>query len=86
MLPQTASFERLGFRHPQFSDDVAWLPDWLQPHLAAMTFDVKEEEKDPQKRGGCSLKDTRKGLRLHLSGDDDSPIPAFHVVKRWEFR
>ncbi|GAB2230105.1 hypothetical protein Drorol1_Dr00014362 [Drosera rotundifolia] len=41
----------LGFRPPQFSDDVAWLPAWLQPHVAGM--DDEEEKRERLSEDDC---------------------------------
>ncbi|KAL9250197.1 hypothetical protein AKJ16_DCAP14872 [Drosera capensis] len=46
-----ASMASLGFRPPQFSDDAAWLPAWLQPHVAGM--DDEEEKRERLSEDDC---------------------------------
>ncbi|XP_058107397.1 uncharacterized protein LOC131250984 isoform X2 [Magnolia sinica] len=43
-----------GFRHPQFSEDIAWLPAWLQPHQVPFS---SEQIKDSQIGSPAASKD-----------------------------
>ncbi|KAI3416626.1 uncharacterized protein J3R85_015248 [Psidium guajava] len=73
----------LGFRRPQFSEDLAWLPDWLQqsqseypaeqPLESAALF---RENVGEDKRLELSSKDGGgyTGCRLFLSAEDGSPF------------
>ncbi|XP_048134448.1 uncharacterized protein LOC115743774 isoform X2 [Rhodamnia argentea] len=73
----------LGFRHPQFSEDLAWLPDWLQQsqseYPVAQPLEsaaLSRENVGEDKRLELSSKDGGgyTGCRLFLSGEDGSPF------------
>ncbi|XP_059649301.1 uncharacterized protein LOC132295170 [Cornus florida] len=79
----------LGFRHPQFSEDVAWLPAWLQQnHAEPFDEHIKEgetplgqwfEDQDNVIAGKdvnlSSSEDGRyKTCHLFLSGEDNSAV------------
>ncbi|KAK3422812.1 hypothetical protein EUGRSUZ_G03206 [Eucalyptus grandis] len=73
----------LGFRYPQFSEDLVWLPDWLQqnqsefpaeqPYENAALF---RENVGEERWSGLSSEDEGgyAGCRLFLSGEDGSPF------------
>ncbi|XP_021752281.1 uncharacterized protein LOC110717809 isoform X2 [Chenopodium quinoa] len=75
------------FRPPQFSDDVAWLPAWLQPNHSASTpqnLDDEELSRHSLQNVGennqvkdsnlSTIKDSRYICQLYLSGEESSPV------------
>ncbi|KAF8028138.1 hypothetical protein BT93_E0907 [Corymbia citriodora subsp. variegata] len=73
----------LGFHHPQFSEDLAWLPDWLQQNQsefpAEQLFEdaaLFRENVAEEKRSRLPSDDVGRytGCRLFLSGEDGSPF------------
>ncbi|KMT15752.1 hypothetical protein BVRB_3g057290 [Beta vulgaris subsp. vulgaris] len=80
----------LPFRPPQFSDDVAWLPAWLQPnqstaspqHLSneevflpsLQNVDPFEGENRKESNILTSRESRFKICHLYLSGEESSPI------------
>ncbi|GAB4827759.1 hypothetical protein Ancab_034645 [Ancistrocladus abbreviatus] len=67
-----------GFRPPQFSDDVAWLPAWLQPHVRTMHLD--DLVQDHQLPSEQSLKDMAS-LKTN-DGEDEDPDPLQNKESR----
>ncbi|KAL6009849.1 hypothetical protein ACLOJK_000280 [Asimina triloba] len=77
-----------SYHPPQFSEDSAWLPAWLQPHQ--LPFSVQQIEADqPISPASCKDKISNgaegnfsegagrySGCRLFLSGDDSSPMSS----------
>ncbi|KAK9123338.1 hypothetical protein Sjap_012940 [Stephania japonica] len=77
-----------GFREPQFSEDMAWLPPWLLPHRELIPDDggidvgtasqqaCKEMHANSEKDAVLiSSEEVRyKSCHLFLSGDDGSPV------------
>ncbi|KAL2920979.1 Mediator of DNA damage checkpoint protein 1 [Bienertia sinuspersici] len=78
----------LPFRPPQFSDDVAWLPAWLQPNQSTLTsHDIANNElfqnvdshkgESSQVKEPCLLTNRENNYNichLYLSGDESSPV------------
>ncbi|KAK1428591.1 hypothetical protein QVD17_17429 [Tagetes erecta] len=69
----------LGFRPPHFSEEEAWLPDWLQHSTirdAAAAFEVGhlQQSISTGEKRNLSNDDTCKSLHLFLSGEDNSPM------------
>ncbi|XP_065868815.1 uncharacterized protein [Euphorbia lathyris] len=64
----------LGFRSPQFSEDFAWLPTWLQnPQLEASGNSFKEPQSNFSQIETLSREEGRyNSCHLFLSGDDTS--------------
>ncbi|XP_050232068.1 uncharacterized protein LOC126680860 isoform X2 [Mercurialis annua] len=65
----------LGFRRPQFSEDLAWLPAWLQNPLTESSANQTKEtltnssiDLEPFSREDCR----NNNFKLHLSGDYDA--------------
>lgn len=67
LSPPTASMASFPFRPPQFSDDAAWLPAWLQSSQAATPLNQLTEDSlhhsvqgmDPLKGDNIQVKDPR---------------------------
>ncbi|WCJ39193.1 hypothetical protein M5689_020201 [Euphorbia peplus] len=66
----------LGFRPPQFSEDYAWLPAWLQnPQVESSGNSFKEPQSNFSPVENLSREEERYNFcRLFLSGDDTSQI------------
>ncbi|GAV70215.1 BRCT domain-containing protein [Cephalotus follicularis] len=66
----------LRFRPPQFSEDVAWLPAWLQRHqLDSSKETLINSTKDFEENMGDDMEEGRyNSCHLFLSGEDNSPI------------
>ncbi|XP_056159657.1 uncharacterized protein LOC115684836 isoform X2 [Syzygium oleosum] len=73
----------LGFRHPQFSEDLAWLPDWLQQDQSESPAEQPSEDAAPLRENvgedECLELSSKgeggyTGCRLFLSGEDGSPF------------
>ncbi|KAJ0101138.1 hypothetical protein Patl1_05705 [Pistacia atlantica] len=81
----------LGFRHPQFSEELAWLPAWLQPHQVEASNEYQTTTSPPLKdleilqRNICEVKDAAmpsseegryNSCHLFLSGEDNSLVSS----------
>ncbi|XP_021774930.1 uncharacterized protein LOC110738805 isoform X2 [Chenopodium quinoa] len=87
-LPAIATtMETFPLRPPQFSDDVAFLPAWLQPNHSASTpqnLDDEEfschslqnvgENNQVKDSNLSAIKDSRYICQLYLSGEESSPV------------
>ncbi|KAK9157476.1 hypothetical protein Scep_004050 [Stephania cephalantha] len=83
-----------GLREPQFSEDLAWLPPWLQPLRELVPEDTdgdvrtasqqacKEMHANSEKDAVLlSSEEVRyKSCHLFLSGDDSSPVGAIESL------
>ncbi|KAG9454856.1 hypothetical protein H6P81_007760 [Aristolochia fimbriata] len=79
-----------GYRSPQFSEDTAWLPAWLQPHqinssqldsqtlihLAHKDVAMSEQNNNIKPKGSlCPQEDTQfSSIHLFLSGGSSLPV------------
>ncbi|XP_075079517.1 uncharacterized protein LOC107807960 isoform X1 [Nicotiana tabacum] len=76
----------LGFRPPQFSEEAAWLPGWLQQHDVEIKLsDQHVEELIQQHNAVASHPQTTqeggyKSCHLFLSGDDSSPLSLVQSI------
>nr|XP_016470426.1 PREDICTED: uncharacterized protein LOC107792705 isoform X2 [Nicotiana tabacum] len=76
----------LGFRPPQFSEEAAWLPGWLQQHDVEIKLsDHHVEELIQQHNAVASHPHTTqeggyKSCHLFLSGDDSSPLSLVQSI------
>ncbi|XVF24521.1 hypothetical protein REPUB_Repub13aG0135300 [Reevesia pubescens] len=79
---------RLGFRPPQFSEELAWLPACLQ-RITDTSVDPRSPSHRQFKELSCiqgedsellSRKESQR-FRLFLSGEDNSPISSFPSSK-----
>ncbi|GAB2272455.1 hypothetical protein Dimus_007281 [Dionaea muscipula] len=61
----------LGFHPPQFSEDVAWLPAWLQPHVVMMPSDENSpSNEDRQVSSNQSLKVVARSKENNRGNED----------------
>ncbi|XWS65446.1 hypothetical protein CRYUN_Cryun05aG0113200 [Craigia yunnanensis] len=80
----------LGFRPPQFSEELAWLPAFLQ-RITDTSVEPRSPSHQQFKEISCiqgedsellSIEESRcNSLRLFLSGEDNSPISSFPSSK-----
>ncbi|ONK78505.1 uncharacterized protein A4U43_C02F19490 [Asparagus officinalis] len=75
--------ESCGYHSPQFSEDVAWLPAWLQPYqLPALGDGAKDEHTISQissKKLVSLPKHTTDGQAKHFFTRDDGKYSGFHL-------
>ncbi|XAR63556.1 hypothetical protein NMG60_11023530 [Bertholletia excelsa] len=66
----------LEFRAPQFSEEVAWLPAWLQEHrLELFDEQIKQAQNIPEQ----SLKIVSTGNDMNLSHMDEDKYKNYHL-------
>ncbi|XP_016580553.2 uncharacterized protein LOC107878155 [Capsicum annuum] len=80
----------LGFRPPQFSEEAAWLPGWLQQHdietsngtpfLRQHMEELIQQHNAVAPHQQTTQEDGYKSCHLFLSGDDSSPFSLVQSI------